>query len=108
VEMQDGNGRVWLRIAGWTSWKLHLTGRTLDFTRQPERYPLSERLDLDKTLGDSLATKVSWAVFRDMDMDTITRHYLSDRELNTYLQDKRSIFAIACKATRAGDEASAP
>ena len=48
VEIQDGAGAVWMRIADWRSWKFRWDNRLVDFRRLPHKYLLGQAASVTK------------------------------------------------------------
>jgi 4'-phosphopantetheinyl transferase EntD len=78
VEIDDGAGGVWLRIAGWKSWQFRWHARLIDFRRFPSRYLLSEPHALS---GVAVCRVMDAALIADFDRTLLARHYLHQQEM---------------------------
>lgn len=78
VEIDDGAGAVWLRIAGWKSWQFRWDARLLDFRRFPTRHLLSEPHALS---GAAVCRMLDGARIADFDRTLLARHYLHGDEM---------------------------
>jgi phosphopantetheinyl transferase len=84
IELQDGEGGVWMRIQGWQDWVFHWTQNLFDFRRDPTRHCLSNPLQLPGMSGNAIATQVDSGEFRDMESEVLARFYLHAEELRQF------------------------
>ena len=81
VELDDGAGRVWLRVRDWKSWLFQWDGHLIDFRRAPTRHLLSETLVLPGVDGAALCQRMTAARGAGIDRTLLARHYLHLNEM---------------------------
>lgn len=84
IEIEDGQGNVWVRVVGWTEWILKWTTRYADATRLPGRYLMCEQLALAGLPRDAVCMKVTRKDFTGIDLDWAARIFLNEAELPQY------------------------
>ena len=84
VEILDGSGRIWARIAEWRQWAFKWPERVLDFRRRPKRHLVSERVDLPPALAGVSCRLVSQAELADDTFDLTARLTLTADEMAQY------------------------
>jgi phosphopantetheine--protein transferase-like protein len=89
VEIQDGRGGVWMRIADWRSWKFKWPRRIVDFRRLPHRYLLSRDAPIGPSAPQSVFLMVSDEDLRGFDLMLLARYYLDEVEFQRYKALKR-------------------
>jgi phosphopantetheine--protein transferase-like protein len=80
VEVQDGEGGVWMRISGWRTWKFRWEKRLVDFRRQPDRNLLATPAPGRRPEG-STALMLSSADLEQFDPALLARYFLSVDEM---------------------------
>ena len=81
IEIQDGNGGVWIRIKGWKAWVFKWSKALSDFRRQPEYY-LTSRIMSTPDLPENAAMQyVSIKDIKEMELDWLARFYLVADEI---------------------------
>ena len=81
IEIQDGNGGVWIRIKGWKAWVFKWSKALSDFRRQPEYY-LTSRIVSAPDLAENAAMQyVSMQDIKEMELDWLARFYLVTAEI---------------------------
>jgi phosphopantetheinyl transferase len=81
MEIEDGQGNVWVRVAGWTDWILKWSKRYFDYSRFPTRYLLGEELELPGLPAGSVVTQVMRQPLKGVDMEWAGRLLLHAREM---------------------------
>jgi phosphopantetheinyl transferase len=81
VDIGDGAGGVWLRIAGWRSWQFKWAPRLVAFQRDPSRHLLSETLALPLADVGLNYQRVSAQAVAGFDLALLARHYLRASEM---------------------------
>lgn len=91
IEIEDGQGHVWVRVVGWTEWILKWTTRYADATRLPDRYLMCEPVELPGLPKGAVCMRVSRPDFTGIDLDWAARIFLHDAELPQYraIEDAR-------------------
>lgn len=84
IELQDGEGGVWMRIQGWQDWVFHWSRNLFDFRRDPLRYCLSDPLQLPPTAAKAAAAHADSGMLRDMAIKVLARFYLHADELRQF------------------------
>jgi phosphopantetheine--protein transferase-like protein len=80
VEVQDGEGGVWMRISGWRMWKFRWEKRLVDFRRQPDRHFLATPAPGRRPEG-STVLMLSSADLEQFDPALLARYFLSVDEM---------------------------
>lgn len=83
VEVQDGEGGVWMRISGWRTWKFRWEKRLVDFRRQPDRHLLATPAPGRRPEG-STALVLSGADLEQFDPALLARYFLSVDEMSAF------------------------
>lgn len=81
VEIQDGEGAVWLRIKDWGVWKFRWQKRLVDFRRLPTRYPLSRPISLPELAPNAVCCMVVSTDVAGFDPGLLARFYLHMDEM---------------------------
>lgn len=89
VEIGDGAGGVWLRIAGWKSWQFLWEPRLLAFRRRPgahllsveQAWPAALAADADSGGKPPVWQLMDAAAVADFDRTLLARHYLRREEM---------------------------
>ncbi|WP_322042158.1 polyketide synthase dehydratase domain-containing protein [Paraburkholderia sp. J67] len=86
VEIEDGQGGVWLRVKDWRSWRFQWDRKLVAFRRQPEKHLLSDELVLPPGAVDADATgrRVTKACLVGFDLELLARHYLNADEMRVF------------------------
>lgn len=86
VEIQDGQGGVWLRVKDWRSWRFQWDRKLVAFRRQPERHLLSDELALPPGAldADGVGRRVTKACLTGFDPELLARHYLNVDEMAVF------------------------
>ena len=89
VEIQDGHGGVWMRIAGWRSWKFKWPERIVNFRRLPQRFLLSGVAPGVNLVPDSVFMTLSDGDLQGFDPTLLARYCLNEDEMQRYRELKR-------------------
>jgi phosphopantetheinyl transferase len=84
VEVQDGSGNVWFRIAGLQELIFRYSKRLLHTQREPARHTLSEENSLPGLPVGAVATLLPRALLRDVRPDDLARIFLHDSEWSVF------------------------
>ncbi|MBB3258640.1 4'-phosphopantetheinyl transferase EntD [Paraburkholderia bannensis] len=86
VEIEDGQGGVWLRVKEWRSWRFQWDRKLVEFRREPARYLLSDDLELPPGAADAdaVARRVTKACLTGFDLELLARHYLTSDEMAVF------------------------
>ncbi|MEM5327804.1 4'-phosphopantetheinyl transferase superfamily protein [Paraburkholderia sp. JHI2823] len=86
VEIQDGQGGVWLRIQDWRSWRFRWDRRLVAFRQWPARHLLSDALALPTSAAqaDTVCQRMTKARLAGFDADLLARDYLHVAEMPAY------------------------
>lgn len=84
IEIEDGQGAVWVRVVGWTEWILKWTTRYADATRLPSRYLMCDQLPLPGLPREATCMKVARQDFTGIDLDWAARIFLNESEMPEY------------------------
>ncbi|MGD9656646.1 MAG: 4'-phosphopantetheinyl transferase superfamily protein [Methylocystis sp.] len=88
VEVQDGEGGVWIRISGWRTWKFRWERRLVDFRRQPDRHLLATPAPSPE-FGAAISLRLLSGELGQFDPDLLARYYLTLEEMQTYRDLRR-------------------
>jgi len=80
VEVGDGAGGVWFRIARFTQWAFDLSPRVWNSLRSPEQECLSDRRRLPFLPDDAVVQRIAPSDLQGLNEDWISRACLSSRE----------------------------
>lgn len=83
VEIQDGEGAVWIRIREWKEWKFRWNKRLVEFRRQPTLTLLSELLGLPGD-GAAMVCAISDGDVSGTDANLLARYYLHVEEMDAF------------------------
>lgn len=86
VEIEDGQGGVWLRVKEWRSWRFQWDRKLVAFRREPARYLLSDDLELPSGAADAdaVARRVTKSCLTGFDVELLARHYLTSDEMAVF------------------------
>ena len=84
VELGDGSGGVWARLAGWADFIMPVSGRYLHSTDAPHRFAWSEELSLPDEPPGSVCTLLTREDFKGVNLEWTARLFLHARELEEY------------------------
>jgi hypothetical protein len=92
VEIQDGEGRVWMRIRDWKYWVFRWPKPMMEFRRQPEYYLVSRILSVPDQPGGAVMQYISMGDMKDSDFETMVRFVSHESELEPLMriQDKEA------------------
>lgn len=102
IEIEDGAGNVWVRVADWSEWVLRWTQQYSDATRLPNTYLIAAELELPGLPAGSTATMLRRSDFRGVDFDWAARIFLHSVEMPEYWaigdarKRKEMVVARAC------------
>jgi acyl transferase domain-containing protein/phosphopantetheinyl transferase (holo-ACP synthase) len=85
VEIEDGQGCVWVRIAGWTEWVMNWPKRYVDFVCLPQRYLLAEELTLPGVPEGSTCMVMTRYDFRHVSHEWAARMFFHSKEMEEFL-----------------------
>jgi hypothetical protein len=91
LELEDGEGGVWARLAGWTDWMLTWQDRYHDACRNPYRYLLAEEIALPQLPTDGVCMSVMREAFTGVDLDWFARLCLHSREFPAYWEQSKEL-----------------
>lgn len=77
IEIEDGQGAVWMRIHDWGMWKFRWAKKLSDFRRLPTRYQLSDPVKLQPHSPDFTCRMLSSGELTGFDAGLLARHYLN-------------------------------
>jgi acyl transferase domain-containing protein/phosphopantetheinyl transferase len=89
VELEDGAGGVWARVAGWTDWILRWPDRYFESCRDPFHQLLSEEIALPDLPAGSVCTFVPRESFANIDIDWSARLFLHPHELLEFWEQNK-------------------
>ena len=81
IEIQDGQGNVWMRIKNWKDWVFRWSKSLYDFRRLPEYYLASQILTVPDFPEDAVTQYISKEEIKDMDIDTLSRFFFHESEM---------------------------
>ena len=84
VEIQDGAGAVWMRIADWRSWKFRWDHRLVNFRRLPHKYLLGQAAPLPELDEDAVCLMLTATEFGNFDPGMLARDRLSMEEMPVF------------------------
>jgi acyl transferase domain-containing protein/phosphopantetheinyl transferase len=84
AEIQDGTGRVWMRLRGWGDWVFRWPERTDNFRRLPTRYLTSHTQQLPALPAGAVCQTISRADLFDFDDAMMARFYLHMDEMAAF------------------------
>jgi phosphopantetheine--protein transferase-like protein len=84
VEVQDGEGSVWMRMKGWGGWIFRWAKKPLDFRRLPTVYTSCDELQLPFLPEGAVCQAISKSALRDYDLTWMARYYLHMDEMITF------------------------
>ena len=84
VELGDGCGGVWARLAGWADFIMPVSGRYLHTTDAPHLFAWAEELSLPRAPAASVCTLLTREDFKGVNLEWTARLFLHARELAEY------------------------
>jgi phosphopantetheinyl transferase len=81
IEVQNGAGAVWMRIANWGMWKFHWKQRLVDFRRLPHQYLLGQAAPLPDLDEGSVCLMLTATELGNFDFGILARYCLSMEEM---------------------------
>jgi phosphopantetheinyl transferase len=84
VEIQDGNGGVWMRIKDWKSWQFQWDKKLVEFRQLPTRYLLSDTLQLPGLGPGPVCQRLTKERLAGFNLALLARHYLHMDEMATF------------------------
>ncbi|MFQ6113269.1 MAG: 4'-phosphopantetheinyl transferase superfamily protein, partial [bacterium] len=81
IEVQDGEGHVWMRIMGWEDWIFRWTPRLFDFTRLPERYVLSQPIPFPTLPAGCTCLTICREDLKDFELAVMAGYFLHQSEM---------------------------
>ncbi|MBV9122123.1 MAG: polyketide synthase dehydratase domain-containing protein, partial [Planctomycetes bacterium] len=84
LEIQDGQGAVWMRLQGWTDWMMLWNRGLIDFFRQPARNYLSARKELPGLPLGGLCAHLRARDIAPGHDGMVARSVLTSREMEVY------------------------
>jgi phosphopantetheinyl transferase len=93
VEIEDGQGGVWLRVKDWRSWRFQWDRKLVAFRRRPEKHLLSDELALPPGAADAdaVARRVTKACLAGFDLELLARHYLNGDEMAVFAKHAQRV-----------------
>jgi acyl transferase domain-containing protein/phosphopantetheinyl transferase len=90
VELEDGQGGVWARVAGWTEYVWKCSDAYIDCTELPHRHVWAHELELPGAPEGSVCTALTRDDLRGVNLDWTARLFLHEAEMPEYqaLADK--------------------
>ncbi len=85
VEVEDGQGNLWIRVQGWSEWITSWTPEYLDCTRMPQWYHVSQEIPLPGLPDSCLCFQLTAEHLSNVEPDWARRIFLSDAELPEFL-----------------------
>ncbi|MDB5307683.1 MAG: beta-ketoacyl synthase [Gemmataceae bacterium] len=84
VELGDGEGGVWARLAGWADFIMPVSARYVSATDLPHHYAWAEELALPDAAPDHVCTLLTRDDFKGVNPEWTARLFLHARELAEY------------------------
>ncbi|MGA8170967.1 MAG: 4'-phosphopantetheinyl transferase superfamily protein [Methylocystis sp.] len=84
VEIGDGAGGVWMRIADWRKWKFRWEKHLVDFRRFPDQYLLARRAPLPEIDREASCLMLSKDDLAQFDLTLLARYCLGVDEMATF------------------------
>ncbi|MGE0536997.1 MAG: beta-ketoacyl synthase N-terminal-like domain-containing protein [Pirellulales bacterium] len=84
IEIEDGQGSVWVRVSGWSEFVWKWTQKYSDSTRLPSHYLTADVLPVPGLPAGSVCTLTTKQDFKDVDPDWAARIFLSSQEMPAY------------------------
>lgn len=81
IEVEDGQGAVWLRVVGWTEFMWKWSQQYSDSTRLPNRFVLSDELALPGLPEGAVCSLTPRSYLKDVDLDWAARIFLHSDEI---------------------------
>jgi phosphopantetheinyl transferase len=88
VEIQDGDGSVWLRIKDWGAWKFRWPKRVTNFRRLPTRAPLSRQTKLPGLAPTAVCCMIAPSDLTGFDATLLARFCLNADEMRAFGEKK--------------------
>jgi phosphopantetheinyl transferase len=85
VEIEDGQGSVWVRIVGWTEWVMNWPKRYVDFVCLPQRHLVAEELALPEMPDGSICMMLTRHDFRHITHEWAARMFFHSKEMAEFL-----------------------
>jgi acyl transferase domain-containing protein/phosphopantetheinyl transferase len=85
IELEDGQGQVWARVAGWTEYVWNFSDAYVDCTELPQRYVWAEELELPGAPKGSVCALLARDEVRGVNLDWTARLYLHEIEMPEFL-----------------------
>jgi phosphopantetheinyl transferase len=84
IELGDGRGSVWARLAGWADFIMPCSSQYINATDLPFQYPWAQELDLPGAPAGSVCTLLKREDFKGVNLEWTSRLFLHARELAEY------------------------
>lgn len=84
VEIGDGAGGVWLRVAGWRSWPFKWAPELVALQRHPSRCVLSETRSCAGAGRELVYQRLAAQTVAGFDLALLARHYLLAEEMSEF------------------------
>jgi acyl transferase domain-containing protein/phosphopantetheinyl transferase len=84
IELGDGKGGVWARLAGWADFIMPASDQYMNANDLPHRYVWSEELSLSGAPPDSVCTLLMQEQFKGVNLEWTARVFLHAQELAEY------------------------
>ena len=85
-EVGDGEGYVWMRLAGFSYRIFNMLTQVIDVRRRPERYCCSAERILPGDSGGLVGMQLDARISRDIPLDWLARLYLHSEEMPDFWQ----------------------
>ncbi|MBE0478830.1 polyketide synthase dehydratase domain-containing protein [Candidatus Aerophobetes bacterium] len=86
IEIQDGTGKVWMRIENWGDWIFRWSKKVFDFRRFPTKYFITQNVHLPHLPEGCVCQSVCKTDLRDFELglSLVAGFYLHTDELDTF------------------------
>lgn len=90
VEIENGAGAVWMRIADWGSWKFRWEQRVADFRRLPDKYLVAKPAPFsDDPHPGAVILQLTAGDLGNFDLGMLARYFLSMEEMPIFQNHAR-------------------
>jgi len=88
-EVEDGDGRIWMRAEGWRDWVFKWSERFVEFLRVPSRQALGEPIDLPGLPENAVCMWLDMSDVWHTDLDWASRVILHADELPVFRNEEQ-------------------
>jgi phosphopantetheinyl transferase len=84
IEVEDGEGALWMRIAGWTDWLFRWPPKLCEWMRNPFASYASDEIGLPGLPDGTVCAYVTKSHLKNIDVDRVARILLHREEMPAY------------------------